>query len=150
MAERQLADLLVSIGLDRNVDIERIANELAGVTLPAYVDKAVFQGALLEAVEAQLYRQTDERIRLLRQQISAGPGMQGRVVPDESPPAADQPDHDTLQEPAAATHEEPAPPPPPPTPVDQAPYEERDTTMVESEEIPEDATMIWKSRDKSF
>lgn len=148
MAERQLADLLVSIGLDRNVDIERIASELAGVTLPAYVDKASFQGALLEAVEAQLYRQTDERIRLLRQQLAAGPGMQGRVEPDGPEPAADQPDHDTLQEPASDAHEEPAPPPP--SPVDEAPYEERDTTMVESEEIPEDATMIWKSRDKSF
>lgn len=149
MAERQLADLLVSIGLDRNVDIERIASELAVITLPGYLDKAAFQSSLLEAIESQLYRQTDERIRLLRQQLAAVPGMQGQVMTDEPRPAADQQDHDTLQESASEVHE-PAPPPPPPSPIDQAPYEERDTTMVESEEIPEDATMIWKTRDKSF
>lgn len=146
MPERQLADLLVSTGLDRNINIEKIASELAALSLPSYIDKAAFQRSLLDAIEAQLYKQTDERIRLLRQQLVAGPGLQGRVQ------VQTEPEPESVESEAA----QPEPPPEPeedeeqPAPSDQDLYEERDTTMVEAEDIPEDATMIWKRREERY
>lgn len=147
MAERQLAELLVGIGLDRNVDIEHIASDLVTIKLPGYVDAAAFQSALLEAVESQLYRQTDERIRALREQLAAGAGA-ARVAASNTA-ASDQPSGQP--EPAQSESRSPDEPASPTQPAPEStPYEEPDATMVESEEIPEDATMIWKTRDQGF
>ena len=134
MAEQQLAELLVSIGLERNVEIDDIAGQLASLSLPTYIDQSTFKNSLLEAVESQLYRQTDERIRMLRQQFDS-PGVAGRVQQEPSETADD--------------------PTPTPAPVTQPgiAYEDHSETVVETEDIPDDipddATMVWGTRKES-
>ncbi len=138
MSERQLADLLISIGLDRNVSVEDIASELTALRLPGYIDNTAFQNSLLDAMEAQLHKQTEDRIRVLRQRFAPGAGVAGQLREDHLPMPAPQ---ESASE--AVDYLRPTPPA-----QEDVTVEERDATMVESEEIPNDATMIWKAGDK--
>jgi hypothetical protein len=129
MHERELSNLLIRISLERGVDIEHATRELAAMALPSFVDGTKFRSSLAEAVETQLQRQTDERIRKLRQQLGVEPAVHGRVnLP--SPP----PEPETTNEQIAPQEEA--------KPADDL----REGTIVSNEDLPEDATMIWESR----
>jgi hypothetical protein len=132
MVERQLADLLIQSGLERNVDIETIVSELAALTLPSFVNAEAFRTSLVDMLETRLRQQTDERIRRLRQQLEVSSHSDGRIQPQVQPDAEEP---ITMHEPEPVRDEhivaavEPA-------------------RAVEPLDIPEDATMVWKSRDR--
>lgn len=132
MLDKQLAELLVQIGLERNVDVDTIARELSTLKLPGYVDVEAFRASLFSAIEVQLRRQTDERIRKLRDQLAVPAGAEA------APPAPEPQGRVTIPpEPASV----PTPPEPQATPV-----ADQFQTIVEPASMPKDATMIWKSR----
>lgn len=135
MLDRQLAELLVQIGLERNADVDTVARELSDLKLPDFVDAAAFRASLFSAIEVQLRRQTDERIRKLRDQLSVPAGQEA------APPVPPSP------EPQGRVTIPPAPAPAP-APVEQpaAPVADQFQTIVEPAGMPKDATMIWKSR----
>lgn len=127
MLDRQLAELLVQIGLDRNADVDTIASELTSLRLPTFVDADAFRTSLIDAIEVQLRKQTDDRIRRLRESLGNPPvpapaGQSGKV--------------NVTHEPAPDDTAIPVPPQP-------EPYQ----TIVEPVELPSDATMVWKSRE---
>jgi hypothetical protein len=142
--DRQLAELLVQIGLDRGTDVDTIAQELSTLKLPQFVDAEAFRASLLTAIETQLRRQTDERIRKLREQLavpsSSQPVMPAPPAPP-APPASEPQGRVNLPTDASGAAQTPAPAPPLASPVlDQF------QTIVEPAGMPKDATMIWKSR----
>lgn len=138
MLDRQLAELLVQIGLDRGTDVDTIAQELSTLKLPQFVDAEAFRASLLTAIETQLRRQTDERIRKLREQLAV-PSSSQPVMP--APPASEPQGRVNLPTDASGAAQTPAPAPPLASPVlDQF------QTIVEPAGMPKDATMIWKSR----
>lgn len=133
MHERQLADLFIHIGVDRGVNVDQIATDLAEVSLPSFVDEAAFKASLLDAIETQLRRQTDERIQQLRQQLTsqvAPAASQGRVQLDEEPSIEEE------------------------EPIDQAEsrgrvaLDDTNQTVVVDEDLPEDATMVWHTQEE--
>lgn len=129
MLDKQLAELLVQIGLERNADVDTIAAELTAMRLPEFVDSAAFKASLIDAIESQLRKQTDDRIRKLRASIGS---EQPAAAPVAPPPAP------------AAT-----PPPVPVSPSDTlAPEADVFKTIVEPANLPSDATMVWKGRDQ--
>ncbi len=131
MVERQLADLLIQSGLERNVDIETIVSELAALTLPTFVNAEVFRTSLVDMLETRLRQQTDERIRRLRQQLEVSSNSVGRIQPQLQPDAEEP---ITMNEPEPVRDE-------------QMVSIGEPITAVEPPDMPEDATMVWKSRD---
>lgn len=132
MLDKQLAELLVQIGLERNADVDTIASELSTLRLPSFVDAESFRATLFSAIEIQLRRQTDERIRKLRDQLAMPAGA-------EAAPSAPEPQGRVTIPPEPASV--PTPPEPP-----AAPVADQFQTIVEPASMPKDATMIWKSR----
>lgn len=130
MMDRQLAELLVQIGLERNADVDTIAQELSNLKLPGFVDGEAFRASLFSAIEIQLRRQTDDRIRKLRDQLAVSPASDPAPAPS---PAPEPQGRVTIPPEAPAT--------PPATPV-----ADQFQTIVEPTGMPKDATMIWKSR----
>jgi hypothetical protein len=88
MRERELASLLIQMGVDNGTEIEKIANDLAGLSLPSFVNPRAFRGALLEAVEDQMRAQMEQRLQAMRQKFDVAeartPTTSGRF-PDSSP-----------------------------------------------------------------
>lgn len=126
MRERQLARLLIQMGLDRGVEMQRIAREVAGLPLPTFVDVQAWRDAVVEEVEARLRAEVEDQIAELRQQLGLPRPVQGRV---QIPPA----------EPVAAAPQ-PAAPAAEPASMPAEPPEARDP------DLPSDATMIWSTR----
>lgn len=130
MHERQLADVLISMGVERGTDIDQIAHELASQTFPSFVDEAAFKTSLLDAVESQLRRQTDEQIERLRNQLAGGAAQMGRVqLEQEAPELTEKPQQEVV------------------TPEPPSDIEETNQTVVVDEDLPEDATMVWHTAD---
>lgn len=130
MHERQLADLLIRIGVDRGIDVDQVATELASVAMPRFVDEAAFKASLLEASEAHLRKQMDERIELLRQQLATQGTNKGRVLLEPEPAAQEEESLDSAE------------------PVGHVSLDETNQTVVVDEDLPEDATMVWHTQDE--
>jgi hypothetical protein len=80
MKERDLANLLIQMGVDSGLDIERAADQLATMQFPSFVDNRAYRAALLDAVEAQMRMQMEQRLQAMRQKFD--------VAASYSPPAA--------------------------------------------------------------
>lgn len=115
MREKQLAGLIIQMGLDQGVAIEHIMAELADMQLPSFVNSDGFRKALLDAVEEQLRAQLEARLAELRRQFVAPHPVPGqvRLRPTEIS--------------AAAIGGEVAPP----------------DELLPNQDLPRDATMIW-------
>jgi hypothetical protein len=136
--ERELATLLIQMGVDNGTEIEKIANELAGMSLPSFVSPRTFRGALLEAVEDQMRAQMEQRLQAMRQKFDVAeawtPATSGRF-PDSSPRSASN-------TPATSGA---------PRPLDRQPDSE--ITMLETivDDMPDDEetsddTIVWSPR----
>ncbi len=129
MRERQLANLLIQMGMERGMDIEQVVQEMAGAVLPAFVDARAFRAALVEVAEGQLRSQMEERLSRLRQQLAPPAPVQGRVQLGPAAPsyrsAPAEREHEREPEPAPASATDEVRPGP---------------------ELPSDATMIWTTQ----
>lgn len=72
MKERELATLLIQMGVDSGVDIERAAEDLATVAFPSFVNAKSFRSALLDAIESHMRTQMEQRLQAVRQRFEAG------------------------------------------------------------------------------
>jgi hypothetical protein len=127
--EQELSNLLSAIGLERGVSVEQLADELARMTLPSYVDGQLFQASVLAALEHQLRAQTEAQIDALRRRLS------GAAASHPHPPQAPA----TAPSPTTASHDgqrDQQYPRPAAAPVETAP------PPVEPQ-LPDDATIYW-------
>lgn len=126
MRERELANLIVQIGLDQGVSVEQIAQEVAAMRLPSFIDGQAWRDAIVEAVEAQLRARVEEQIAELRRRMGLPQPVQGRVqMPSMEPSPAAAETVMPNSEPVAV---------PPAAPVARDP------------DLPSDATMFWSKR----
>jgi hypothetical protein len=79
--EVELANLLAEIGLERGIAVEQLADDLARLTLPGFIDAQAFNAALFGALEAQLRAQYDQAIADLRLRFSAEPVAASPIQP---------------------------------------------------------------------
>ncbi len=127
MREKDLANIIVQIGIDRGVDLDHIVDELGATTLPSFIDKSAYNAALIEAIEARLRQQVEERIQGLRRQLglsaSAPAGRLNEASPKPAwvPPVAEPATSDTLHS-----------------------FPSDEETL--DEDLQSDATMIWTTR----
>jgi hypothetical protein len=134
MRERELATLLIEIGLQSGVSIDRVVDELGSMSTPSFVSQQTFRGALADAAEAHLRRQFEDQLSRLRQKIGANRPVVGRVQVAAEPdvqPFANEP---FANEPIAPLK---AAEPPPPAPAAPPAVEE---------ELPADATLVWTTQ----
>lgn len=159
-AESQLASVLIQIGRGRGVDVDQLVEELAGMTMPSFLDPSAFRRAVLDAAESYWRAELDERIARLRQQF----GLAAARTPRPRPVPPAQVFEAPVSEPAVAAPEleraapvvepvtpEPAPGPlpvdlTPPDATIQEPSVDSALTAEEAEAMPSDATMIWTTR----
>jgi hypothetical protein len=73
MRENELASLLIQMGADRGVDVERAVDELATMALPSFVDSRTFRAAVVEALEAHIRTQMEQRLQLIRRRFDVDP-----------------------------------------------------------------------------
>ncbi|MGH9175401.1 MAG: hypothetical protein ACRD1H_13640 [Vicinamibacterales bacterium] len=148
MREKELANLLLAMGSDHDVDVERAADELVGISLPSFVDGRAFRAAVVESLESNIRDQMEQRLQMIRrrfdveqparadgrQRQGVGPvaseaapaGQVKRTVVPDVPPAVEPP-------------QEIAPP------SDATEIVAAEQPAVE-EELPTDATMVWTTR----
>lgn len=149
MRERELAAILFEIGLDRGSSVEQIIDALGAMTWPAFVDADAVRAALGGAAEAQLRRQLDEQLALIRAKIGAS------RAPGYAPP----PSPESVAPPYAAPLETPVTPaarsvPTEPTPIPAAgPLAEpalvggaKGDAATDEDDFPSDATMVWTTQ----
>jgi hypothetical protein len=147
MRENELADLLIRMATDRGVDVETAAEELASISLPSFVDAQQFRNAVIQALEANLRAQVEERLQSIRRRFDVTPPKQGTpsprpvVAPPVSKPAPSvQPSAvsmDGKSDFADATVADL-------TVVSDT--TNHDSAVVAEEELPTDATMVWTTR----
>jgi hypothetical protein len=147
MRENDLADLLMRMAADRGVDVETAAEELASIALPSFVDARQFRNAIVQALEASLRAQVEERLQSIRRRFDVAPQMQGTppARPAVAPPI---PVARHNVQPLAASLDGQA---------DLADATMTDLTVISDatnaepaavveEELPTDATMVWTTR----
>jgi hypothetical protein len=90
MRERELATLLIQMGVDSGMDIEGSADALAMVAFPSFVDSRSFKAALLEAIETQMRAQMEERLQAMRKRFdvadTSGWAAAAMVQPTQAAP----------------------------------------------------------------
>jgi hypothetical protein len=172
MRENELANLLIRMSEDHGVDLDRAVDELASMALPSFVDARAFRAAIVEALEAQIRVQMEQRLQHIRRRFDVEPRERSIATdasaatptpqtaiearPTFAPPRADQPDaHGALIRSKVAPQ---MPPPIPATPGGSASAArpetdngghvpaEPDAAAAEDDELPEDATMVWTTR----
>lgn len=88
--ERELAELLLKMGERSGLEVERAADEIAAMSLPSFVNSRSFRSAVLEAVEANMRSQMEQRLRLMRQKFdvqgSSGSTMERPLTPSPASP----------------------------------------------------------------
>lgn len=147
MREKDLADLLIQLAADRGVDTESAAEELATTALPSFVDARAFRGAVVQALEAQMRAQMEQRLQSIRQRFDVDASQQVAPPPrriEERPiepirrePERQAPAVNAAPDFADATMTDLTPP--------AAEEVSTETDMVE-DEMPSDATMVWTTR----
>jgi hypothetical protein len=155
MRERDLAMLLIQMGVDSGADVERAAEELAGVDLPTFVDMRAFRGALIDEVENRMRAQMEQRLQLMRRRLDldvAAPAARSSARSSTRPESPLQ----TMPEPAAAHAPQPTEVAAPRKPAGDAQSALADVTQIdggqlvpstaEEEDMPTDATMVWTTR----
>jgi hypothetical protein len=85
--ESELANLLIQMGVDRGLDVERAADELASTSLPSFVDVRTFRASLLESVESEMRKQMEQRLQAMRQKFGTSSSYTPPAAPEQSPPA---------------------------------------------------------------
>lgn len=143
MKERELANLLIQMGVDSGLDVERTADQLAGLTLPAFVDSRAFRSALLESVETQLRRQVEQRLQAMRQKFDVAAAPVGAVnMPSVKPSISSMPSAGNVVTPVPA---------PPANPIlspmsDQGAMDTFIGDLAEDDEPMSDDTIVWSPR----
>ena len=147
MRESELADLLIRMASERGINVEAAAEELAASALPSFVDARGFRSAVIQAVEASLRAQVEERLQLIRRRFDVEPVSKPVPTPrpvvtppvfNATPEVRRSPDPmDGLPAPADATMTDL-------TPVADSTAQE--PAAVAEEELPTDATMVWTTR----
>ncbi len=147
MREKELADLLIQLAADRGVDTEAAAEELATTALPSFVDGRAFRRAVIEALEAQMRAQMEQRLQSIRQrfdvdsrQYVAPPPRrieERPVEPVRPEPIRNAPIVTAAPDFADATMTDLAP---------STSEEKPDEVEIVEEEMPSDATMVWTTR----
>lgn len=153
MRENELAELLMRMAAEADVDLEPAAEELAATALPSFVDPRAFRRAVVQRLEAHLRAQMEERLQSIRRKfdIDAQP-QSASVLPRSSaarpaPPSIPAPAVSPVRAPismeglpdlADATMTDLAP-----VGTESAP---EDTVAASDDELPTDATMVWTTR----
>jgi hypothetical protein len=173
--ERDLASLIIQIGAERGVPLERIVDEAATLSLPSFIDASTMRAALVDALEAQLRAKMEAEIAQLRQRLSVVAAPPTPVAAPTQPPApayapaervetphgagvAERPIASQPATPAAAPITPPKPPIIAPTPPDPTPTPGAVQTASEpttepgfaangpaDNELPIDSTIIWST-----
>lgn len=148
MRENELADLLIRMAADHGVDVEPAAEELASIALPSFVDARAFRNAIIQALEAQMRAQMEQRLQSIRQRFEGDSRTKGasHAKPAVAPPIV-APSRDSVRSSSAMDG---MPPITDATLTDLAalaPQAEPEPPVVaEEEELPTDATMVWTTR----
>ena len=147
MRENELAGLLMQIGADRGVDLESAADELASVPLPSFVDARAFRTAVVQALEAHLRAQMEQRLQQIRRRFDVDQ-PQAVIVPPV--PQYSQPTPEPFREPSVPIGlANNSPEPADQTMTDLAPLDPAAVEVpldMNDEELPSDATMVWTTR----
>ncbi|MEX1158910.1 MAG: hypothetical protein WEC79_08285 [Thermomicrobiales bacterium] len=149
MRENELAGLLIQMGADRGVDVEAAADELASIALPSFVDARAFRSAVVQALEAHLRAQMEQRLLSIRKRFDVDKPQRDVAQPQQrfAPPFA-EPSQDAETSGVAMDGQ---PNPADDTFTDLAPVVPAAETpetpaLAEEEELPTDATMVWTTR----
>lgn len=79
--ERELAGIIVRMGLARGLDADRLVDELARMSLPGFLDAQAFRASLVDTIEEQWRAELDARVRRLRDQLGGSAPPDGRIEP---------------------------------------------------------------------
>jgi hypothetical protein len=163
MREQELAAHLFEWGVQSGLSMDRVIDELGAINWPSFIDATTFRASLGGAAEAQLRRQMEEQLAMIRRKIGgetsaayapplthmpaatpaapAAASMNAYVQPQPQP----QPSVTFLPEPApvaaspAAPAPTPAPAPPAPAPVGRVAAEH----VLPDDVLQTDETMVW-------
>jgi hypothetical protein len=143
MRESELAQLLLTMASDQGVPTTAAAEQIAALTLPAWVDAARMRSALVEAVERQMRTQMEAELDALRQRMLQAAPVARPSVATQSPGAdmlpRSTPPPDSVPAPAATQIPEAGMPPvPPPALVREA--------DLPPNSLPPDSTMVWTTQ----
>lgn len=139
MKERELADLLIQMGVDSGLEIERAAEELASVSFPAFVSAKTFKSALLETIESQMRAQMEQRLQAMRQRFDA-PGTSPNSNVARPQPASSPVSQSSAASPVAATEGSVA------APHEIGPMDTIVSDMSEDDTATSDDTIVWSPR----
>jgi hypothetical protein len=155
MRERDLAMLLIQMGVDSGVDVERAAEELAGVSLPTFVDVRRFKTALIDEVENRMRAQMEQRLQQMRRRLEVD-GTEAPVRSSARSSVKPEPVLPPMPQPPAYGAPQPTEIAAPRKGVAEAAPQLADVTQLEGgqvvpstaeeEDMPTDATMVWTTR----